>query len=300
MKGGEYKMKKINIRRFLLVSLLVLTVSVLVIPSIAFAVKPTNNLAGAQKVPWNLSADVMPVPPYGSRDIPGSDIASKLIVNQPNGNTEVTITGVMNGLNPDTTYTVYLSKAYDPYVLTGWNIEGEWVIHLHYGSKIYDHDIVISDQSGGTLTGTGGYPSVGPPYNYPYNETISGTIDIMSGAVKIHSDYENSYWYEATGTIASDGTMSGTWHGKDQPTYNWESIQGKAIKTHTGSTGWPGLFTSTVQPFTFTTDEYGVGSWHINLRDENFYGPNTYSLSVWINEAGATMLISDVFKVKVE
>lgn len=115
-------MKKINIRRFLLVSLLVLTVSVLVsaviIPSIAFAVKPAGNLAGAIKVPWNLSADVMPAHPcgaYGTLDIPGSDTASKLIVNQPNGNTEVTITGAMNGLHSNTEYTVYLSNKYTPY-----------------------------------------------------------------------------------------------------------------------------------------------------------------------------------------
>ena len=62
------------------------------------AVKPVDT--GAQTYAWHLSGDVMPVPPYGSIDIPGSDTASKLIVNQPNGNTEVAITGVMNGLLP--------------------------------------------------------------------------------------------------------------------------------------------------------------------------------------------------------
>ncbi|GAH31234.1 unnamed protein product [marine sediment metagenome] len=97
-------MEKINIRRFLLVSLLVLTVSVLVsaviMPSIAFAVKPAGNLAGAEKVEWNLSGDVMPSPPWGLHDIPGSDTASKLIVNQPNGNTEVAITGANEWVRP--------------------------------------------------------------------------------------------------------------------------------------------------------------------------------------------------------
>jgi len=266
------------------------------------AVKPAGNLASANKVPWNLSAAVMPVPPYGSRDILGSDTSSKLIVNQPNGAIEVTITGVMNGLNPNTTYTVYLSKGYEPYVFTGWNIVGDWVLRLHYGGSIYDHDVVIINQIGGVLTGTGGYPISGPPYNYPYNETITGTIDFMSGDVFIRSDYENSYWYEATGTIASDGTMSGTWHGSGQPTYTWESIQGAATKTHTGNKSWPGLFTSTVPSFTFTTDAYGAGSWHVNLRNSDFpdsEDPKTYSLSVWINEAGKTMLISDTFQVVV-
>ena len=75
-------------------------------------VKPIGNLAGAQEVPWNLSSDVMPVPPWGLSDIDGSDTASKLIVNQPNGNTEVVITGAMNGLNPNTVYTVYPSNGW--------------------------------------------------------------------------------------------------------------------------------------------------------------------------------------------
>lgn len=293
-------MKKINIKKILLVSLLVLTVSAVIIPSIAFAVKPTGNLAGAEKVPWNLSAAVMPVPPdgpYGSRDIPDSDTASKLIVNQPNGNVEVTITGAMNGLHPDTPYTVYLSKAYVPYVYTGWNVEGTYILRFVLGGN-YDHDIVIDVQSDGIFSGTGGYPTGGP---YSITETVTGTIDVMTGEVKIHSVYNTGYWYDAEGTIAADGTMSGTW-GNDGQGYghSWLSISGNAVKTHTGSTGWSGLFTSTVQPFTFTTDEFGAGGWHVNLRDEDFLGPGTYSLSVWINESGGTMLISDVFEVTVD
>jgi len=144
----------------------------------AMAVKPAG-LGGAQTYAWHLSGAIMPVPPYGSRDVLGSDTASKLIVNQPNGNTEVTITGVMNGLNPNTTYTVYLSKLYSPY------------------------------------------------------------------------------------------------------------------------TGWPGFFTSTVPAFTFTTGSDGSGSWHLNLTDANFAGSSTYTLSVWINGGGYTILISDNFQVTV-
>ncbi len=68
----------------------------------AFAAKPAGNLAGAVKIPWNLSGAVMPVPPWGLSDIAGSEAASKLIVNQPLGTTQVTITGAMNGLAPNT------------------------------------------------------------------------------------------------------------------------------------------------------------------------------------------------------
>lgn len=181
-------MKKINIRRFLLVSLLALTVSVLVsaviMPSIAFAAKPAGNLAGAQKVDWNLSAAVMPVPPYGSRDIPGSDTASKLIVNQPNGAIEVTITGAMNGLNPNTTYTVYLSNGYTPYVDTGWpgllpgvseftfttdsEGEGSWHVNLR-----------DADFPGGPETYT---------LSVWINETSSNKTMLISGNFKVMSE----------------------------------------------------------------------------------------------------------------
>lgn len=278
-----------------------LTIATLLFVIPVQAVKPSGNLASAQTVQWNLSAAVMPVPPYGSRDIPGSDTASKLIVNQPNGNTEVTITGAMNGLSPSTTYTVYLSKGYTPYVDTGWNVIGTYVLRLVLGAG-YNHDIVITAQTDGTFTGTGGYPaSADPPYAFPYNEVITGTIGVMNGIVSIHSVYQNGYWYTARGTIAPDGTMSGTLIASNiaEPGKPWYMLSGKATRTHTGDTGWPGLFTSTIQPFTFTTDEFGAGSWHLNLRDSNFSGAGTYRMSVWINEAGLTILVSNNFDVVV-
>jgi len=262
-----------------------------------FAVKPSNNLAGAQEVAWFLSADVMPVPPYGSMDIPGSDESCKLIMNQPNGAVEVALTGVMKGLNPNTQYTVYLSKAYTPYVFTGWSITGDWVMQAVLGGT-YDHDYTFT-QTDGSFTGTGGYPASGPPYSI--TETVTGTIEPFTGAITFYSLYNTGYWYEAEAQIQPDGSIVGTWGNTGQGYgHDWYSISGAAIKTHTGSTGWPGLFTSSIQPFTFTTDEYGTASWHLNLRDSNFPAEGLYKLSVWINEAGLTMLISDNFDVEVE
>lgn len=285
--------------RALVVSLAVGAVLLFALP--VQAEKPAGNLASAQKVVWNLSGAVMPVPPYGWIDIPGSDTASKLIVNQPNGEIEVTITGAMNGLHPNTVYTVYLFNPYIPYVYTGWSFVGVWVWRFNFGSDDYDHDVTIQPQPDGTFSGTAGWPAGGP---YQITETITGTINAMSGAVTVHSVYDNNgYWYDAKGTIAADGTLSGTW-GNDGQGYDhtWQSVSGKAVKTHTGDIWDHGLFTSTVPPFNFTTDAYGAGSWHLNLINTDFPGPGTYTLSVWINEAepGLTMLISDTFQVTVE
>lgn len=55
-------------------------------------------------VEWHLSGAVMPVPPYGSRDIPNSDSASKLIVHQLEGEVNVKIICDMRGLRPKSRY----------------------------------------------------------------------------------------------------------------------------------------------------------------------------------------------------
>ena len=284
-------------KKLLLVGLAAMLLSVLVGAPV-LAKKPSGNLAGAQKVAWNLSADVMPVPPYGSRDIPGSDTASKLIVNQPNGKIEVTITGPMNGLNPNTVYTVYLSKEYEPYVYTGWNVGGTWDINVTYSNVDYAETLILT-QDGIAITGVS--LNTDPPTGGSAFTIIDGYVD--GTTIDIMADHDvSSLLVHMQGTIAADGSMSGDWAdvAPGTRTGTWASTSGNAVKTHTGDTGWSGLFTSTVPPFTFTTDADGAGSWHINLDDSDFAGPGTYTLSVWINGAGGTMLISNNFEVTVD
>jgi hypothetical protein len=144
----------------------------------AMAVKPAAKGAGAKLVKWNLSGAVMPVPPYGSIDIPGSDTASKLMVTRPKGNNRAAITGVMNGLKPNTTYMVALSNGYTPFPV---------------------------------------------------------------------------------------------------------------------DSGWPGLFTTKIPVFTFVTDASGSGSWHVNVKRASFPGAGAFPVSIWVNDGGATLLISDTF-----
>lgn len=259
------------------------------------AVKPVENLASAQKVPWNLSAAVMIVPPYGSLDIPGSDTASKLIVNQPNGNTEVTITGAMNGLHPNTVYTVYLSNGYEKNI-PRWSLVGDWTLDFIFGvSHIHDMTVTLQ-QLGGSFQGYGHYVP-DPSYTWDVTGTVTGS------SVSFHILYTGTgagYYVDAVGSIALNGTMSGTWSNPSQ-SGTWSSTAGNATLLGYVGSGWPGLFAaSSVPAFTFTTDAYGAGSWHVNLVDSDFLGLDTYTLSVWINEAGGTMLISDNFEVVVD
>lgn len=254
-------------------------------------VKPEG--LGAQTYDWYLSADVMPVPPYGSGDIPDSDTLSKLIVNQPNGAVEVTMTGVMKGLNPNTEYTVYLSNSYESYVFTGWDVSGTYVINVEYLGTDYPETLILT-QVEEVITGIS--LDTIPPGSFftVYGGTvIDNIIDIYAnkGSLVVHM----------SGTIAADGSMSGSWEDEDPGTRTgtWASTDGAAGKTNIGDTGWSQLFTPTVPAFTFTTDEYGSESWHINLRDENFPTKGTHALSVWINKGG-TILISENFEVVVD
>lgn len=262
--------------------------------------KPANNKAGAVKYEWHLSGAVMPVPPYGSQDIPGSDTSSKLIVNQPNGKVLANMTGVMKGLTPSTPYTVYLSNAYTPYVFNGWDASGSWAIGFTCTTGCggsagpYGHSMSLI-QAAGSISGSGGYPS-GGPYTYSW---IIDSGSVAGNAISFIAHYTASAdavtpltTMHVNGTIAPDGTMSGTWDDNYQGGSrggSWSTSLGQATANFTGDLGWPGFLTN-VPAFTFTTDANGSGSWHVNLTSANITLPANFS--VWINSS-ATILISD-------
>jgi len=259
-------------------------------------VKPTENLAGAVKVPWNLSGAVMPVPPWGLSDIPGSDTASKLIVNQPNGNTEVTITGAMNGLKSNTEYTVCLSNAWS--TSEKWNITGDWELDMWVvvGGPFYEmYGMTVTSQNMYTGVFSGTLQSNTNAWIIQETSKVIGDIVNLD---LIHK-YNSGYTVQAEGTIDTDGAIiNGSWSSSAGQSGTWNSILGNAEKETVGN-GYPGQFPGQIR-FTFTTDECGAGDWHINLRDSDFTKSGDYTLSVWINGAGKTILISDNFEVKVD
>lgn len=262
--------------------------------SLAFtlpALAGNTNQAGAQKVAWNLSGDVMPVPPYGSLDIAGSDTSSKLIVNQPGGKVIANVTGDMNGLTPNTTYTVYLSKTYTKYSV---NLTGLGVLPFEYQGSTYTHGVNLV-QNGTQLSGTGQYPATGTPL-YTW-EITSGSV--VGGRFQFTAVYTSGNdalnpltTMHVSGTVNPDGSITGMWDDNYQGVFRQGSITLPAgsVSQISGNTTWPGLLTNTVQPFTFTTDSTGSGSWHINLNSDDL--GTTKAFSVWINSS-VTVLISN-------
>jgi hypothetical protein len=237
----------------------------------------------------------MPSPPWGLGDIEGSDTNSKLIMNQPNGNTEVVLTGSMNSLHPNTVYTVYISNGWS--TTEKWNVVGDWTIDFLIGGGTWTHSMSILSQDmwTGYFSGNGYYiPNPGYTWDIQASSRVVGdtfTLDL------VYTGNNPGYNLHCIADIDSSGNLvNGICTGSSTGT--WSTSAGQATKETVGN-GWPGLFYNQ-QTFTFTTDENGAGSWHLNLRNSDFPGLGTYALSVWINEAGRTVLISDNFDVVVD
>lgn len=108
-----------------------------------------------------------------------------------------------------------------------WDLTGSWVLDfystMYPGGNPYQHDMFVSDSSA-----SGGWPTGGP-----YTNSWTATITVNGDSVEIHATYSPEsnvypYQYWASGTIASDGTMSGTWYDTLSDSGTWMSSSGSA------------------------------------------------------------------------
>lgn len=94
-----------------------------------------------------------------------------------------------------------------------WDTTGNYVITFEFEGSPFSHDMSLT-QTGGNLTGTGGYPS-GGPHTYEWaltSGTVSGdTIDFTADYTMGADAVTPLTTLHVVGTIAVDGTMSGTW-----------------------------------------------------------------------------------------
>jgi len=95
-----------------------------------------------------------------------------------------------------------------------WDVTGVAALDFEYLGGHYIHDVTLT-QNGQTNTGVGGgYPVAGPPYSYYWHVT-SGSV--VGNTFTLHFTYDGApdalgAVTNMTGTIASDGTISGTWN----------------------------------------------------------------------------------------
>lgn len=101
-----------------------------------------------------------------------------------------------------------------------WNLVGDWVLDFNWNGGHYVHDMTITDN---TFTGTGAAQFSSQTW------TVTGTIS--GDNVEMVIDYNDSaYEVAIIGSIAPDGSMSGTWTSNSGQSGTWSSAYGAALK----------------------------------------------------------------------
>ena len=101
---------------------------------------------------------------------------------------------------------------------TTWNVSGTWVFNYGEGNSTgaaYDLTLI---QTGAALSGNAGYPAgIVPPASYQYTFNLTGG-GVTGAAINWTATYASTVdaaavgcTLQVIGTIAADGTMSGTW-----------------------------------------------------------------------------------------
>jgi hypothetical protein len=242
-------------------------------------VKQYGNEEGAIKVDWVYSASAI-----------RAFAASKLILNRPNGHTVATITGIMRGLKPSTTYTVRITDGF--VTVTSWSMTGTWTRNVVYSGTTYTHSYTTT-QIGDAYAGAGRKPATG---TVEATESVTGAV--TGNHVTFHSTYlagDPGYTQDAVGTIAPGGSISGTWSDSDGRSGAWTSPAGSAKPT--GATTATNYLT--VPTVTFKSNTAGNANFHINLHRDDLPSDSEHSITFLIMEGDYTILISSPITLEV-
>jgi len=119
-------------------------------------------------------------------------------------------------------------------VVPNWNTTGTYVIAFDYLGTSYAHDMVLTQDGLGNLTGQGGSP-VGANV-YTWNLTLGSVsgdnIDFLANYTATADAVTPQTTMHVIGTVALNGTMSGTWSDNYQGgvrTGTWSTTSGAAV-----------------------------------------------------------------------
>ena len=115
-----------------------------------------------------------------------------------------------------------------------WNVTGSYVAAFNYLSTDYPHDVSLTQDASGNLTGSGGSPAGANVYTWEITSgTVSGnTIDFYANYTATADAVTPLTVMHVTGTVAADGSMSGTWSDNYQGgnrSGTWSTTSGKAV-----------------------------------------------------------------------
>jgi hypothetical protein len=98
-------------------------------------------------------------------------------------------------------------------VPANWDTTGSYVIAFNYFGTDYNHDMSLVQDNTGNITGNGGNPVGANLYTWVLTSgTVSGdTIDFLANYTATPDAVTPQTVMHVVGTIAPNGTMSGTW-----------------------------------------------------------------------------------------
>jgi hypothetical protein len=116
---------------------------------------------------------------------------------------------------------------------TTWDVSGDYVINMNYDGTDYSHDVSLTQAGDDSLTGNGGSPAGANVYTYTLNSgsVVDNTINFTANYTATADAVSPQTVLSVEGTIAEDGSMSGTWSDNYQGgerSGTWESISGLA------------------------------------------------------------------------
>ena len=89
------------------------------------------------------------------------------------------------------------------------NVTGDYIVEFVYSGP-YFHDMNLVQDINGNITGNGGFPSQGP-YSYSWKITNGTIVGNQLNLTILYDIGATGTIMHMIGTVASNGTMSGTW-----------------------------------------------------------------------------------------
>ena len=90
-----------------------------------------------------------------------------------------------------------------------WDVSGSWVVDFDYLAGTYPHDMTLTQNGAGGLTGGGGYLA-GATHTYEW-VIDSGIVDGNTIHLETHYTLGAACTMTINGVVAANGSMSGTW-----------------------------------------------------------------------------------------
>lgn len=178
-----------------------------------------------------------------------------------------------------------------------WDVEGSYVVNMNYLGTDYAHDMNLTQNSLGELDGSGGSPAGSNVYTWDITSgTVSDdTVDFYANYTATADAVTPQTVMHVVGTVASNGTMSGTWSDNYQGgarSGTWATASGTAEEIEA---------TLAAEDFGVVNYDTGLGmlkgySAGFGLTDATFENAQSVVVKLY---SGATLLQTNTATAKV-